>query len=116
MDESRSEVNKIQKGLVEAIIGIVLGVILITTVNSFAQDGTLPKYFVWLFGLFSFVANIATLNYFRFAGVLYSIGWLIGSWLVISLLSPIDIAFNIVGPIIILILRVWFWIKGESSG
>lgn len=106
--------NKIQKGLVEAITGIVLGIILMTTVNAFAQDGALPKYFVWLFGLLSFVANIVTLNNLRFAGLLYSIGWLIGSWLVISLLSPIDIAFNVVGPIIIIILRIWFWIKSES--
>lgn len=108
--------NKIQKGLVEAITGIVLGIILITTVSALAQDGTLPKYFVWLFGLFSFVANIVSLNNLRFAGLLYSIGWLIGSWLVISLLGPIDIAFNIVGPIIIITLRIWFWIKSESSG
>lgn len=108
--------NNIQKGLVEAITGIVLGIILMTTVNAFAQDDTLPKYFVWLFGLLSFAANIVTLNNLRFAGLLYSIGWLIGSWLVVSLLSPIDIAFNIVGPIIIIILRIWFWIKSASSG
>jgi len=105
--------NKVQRGLAEAITGIILGVILMTTVNAFAQDGTLPTYSVWLFGLFSFVVNIVTLNYLRFAGLLYSIGWLIGAWLVISLLSPIDIVFNIVGPIIIIILRIWFWIKSE---
>jgi hypothetical protein len=115
MARGQSEMNKVQKGLAEAIVGIVAGVILITTVNAFAQDGTLPKYFVWLFGLFSFAANIVTLNYLRFAGLLYAIGWLIGSLLVISLLSPIDIAFNIVGPIIIIILRIWLWIKSESS-
>ncbi len=108
-----NEMNKVQKGIVEAITGVVVGIVLITIVNAFAQDGTLPKYFVWMFGLFSIVANLATLNSYRYAGVLYSIGWLIGSWLVISLLSPIDIAFNIAGPIIILGLRGWFWIKEE---
>ena len=113
VDGVQSEMNKVQRGLAEAITGIVLGIILMTTVNAFAQDGTLPKYFVVLFGLFSFVANIVTLNYLRFAGLSYSIGWLIGAWLVISLLSPIDIVFNIVGPIIIIILRIWFWIKSE---
>ncbi len=107
------EMNNIQKGIAEAITAVVLGILLITIVNSFAQDGILPKYFVWLFGLLSIVANLATLNSSRYAGMLYSIGWLIGSWLVISVLSPIDIVFNIAGPIIILILRVWFWIKEE---
>lgn len=107
--------NKVQKGIAEAIAGIVAGVILITTVNAFAQDGTLPQYFVWLFGLLSFVANVVTLDKLRLGGLLYAIGWLIGSLLVISLLSPIDIVFNIVGPIIIIILRIWSWIKSESS-
>jgi len=108
--------NKIQKGLAEAITGIVLGIILMTTVTALAQDGTLPKYFVWLFGLFIFVANIVTINNLRLGGLLYAIGWLIGSLLVISLLSPIDIAFNIAGSIIVIILRIWFWIRSEFSG
>jgi len=108
--------NKIQNAIAEAITGALLGSILMITVNAFAKDGTLPQYFVWLFGLFSFVANVVALNKLRFAGLLYSIGWLIGSWLFISLLSPIDIAFNIAGPIIIIILRVSFWIKSASSG
>jgi hypothetical protein len=115
MDGVQSEMNKVQKGLAEAITGIVLGIILMTTVTVLAQDGTLPKYFVWLFGLSIFVANIVTLNNLRLGGLLYAIGWLIGSLLVISLLSPIDIAFNVVGPIIIIILRIWSWIKSESS-
>jgi hypothetical protein len=112
----RAQANKIQTGIVEAISGIVVGFVLITVVNSFAQDGMLPKYFVWVFGLLSFVANIASLNRLRVAGLWYSIGWLAGSWLVISLLSPLDIAFNIAGPIVVIGLRTWFWVKSKSSG
>lgn len=104
-----------RRGIAEAIISVVMGLLLITIVNSFVQDGLLPKYFVWLFGILSIIANLATLNSFRSVGILYSIGWLIGSYLVISLLSPIDIVFNIAGPIIILILRVWFWIRDNSQ-
>jgi len=103
--------NKFQKGLAEAIIGIVMGILLITIIDAFAKDGLIPKYFVWLFGLFSIIANIATINSFRYAGLLYSIGWLLGSLLLRDLLGPADIVFNIVSPIIILVLRVWFWIK-----
>ena len=105
--------NKVTRGITEAIVGIVMGVILITTVSALAQDGMLPKYFVWLFGLFSFIANILTLNTLRLGGLLYAIGWLIGSLWLIDLLSPIDIAFNLAGPIIIIILRLWFLIKRE---
>jgi hypothetical protein len=111
----RTGANKIQKGIAEAITGIVLGTLLIIIVNSFAQDGTLPTYFVWVFGLLIFIANLASLNYLRVAGLWYSIGWLIGSLLIISLLSPLDIVFNIAGPIVIIGLRAWVWIKNSSS-
>ena len=107
--------NKFQKGLVEAIIGIVMGILLIIIVGAFAKDGLIPEYFVWLFGLLSIIANIATVNSFRYAGLLYTIGWLLGSLLLRDLLGPADIVFNIVGPIVILILRVWFWIKDIRS-
>lgn len=107
--------NKFQKGLAEAIIGIVMGILLITIVDAFAKDGLIPEYFVWLFGLFSIIANIATINSFRYAGLLYTIGWLLGSLLLRDLLGPADIVFNIAGPIVILVLRVWFWIKDIRS-
>lgn len=107
--------NGFQKGLVETIIGIVMGILLITIVGVFAEDGLIPEYFVWLFGLFSIIANIATINSFRYAGLLYTIGWLLGSLLLRDLLGPADIVFNIVGPIVILILRLWFWMKDICS-
>jgi hypothetical protein len=108
--------NRVQKGLAEAITGIVLGIVLMTTVTALAQGGTLPGYFVWLYGLFIFVANVVTINNLRLGGLLYAIGWLIGSLLVINLLSPVDIAFNVAGPIIIIIVRIWSWIRSESLG
>ena len=105
--------NKLQKGLAEAVVGIVTGFLLITIVGSFAKDGLIPEYFVWLFGLFSIIANIATLKSPKYLGLLYTLGWLLGSLLLRDLLGPTGIVFNIVGPIAILILRVWLWIKGS---
>lgn len=107
--------NTVQKGLAGAVVGGVMGFLLITIVNSFAEDGTIPEYFVWLFGLFSIIVNIATLNALQYLGFFYTIGWLIGSLLLIDLLGPVGIAFNIAGPIVILILRVWFWFKGITE-
>ncbi len=108
--------NKLQKGLAGAFTGIVMGFLLITIVSSFAEDGLIPKYFVWLFGLFSIIANIATINSLRYVGLLYTIGWLLGSLLLIDLLGPLGITFNIAGPVVILILRGWFWFKGSEEG
>jgi hypothetical protein len=110
--------SKVRRVLVEAltIIGIPLGIILMIAVTTIAQDGRLAKELVWLFGLFSFAANIVTLNKLRLAGLLYTIGWLTGSLLVINFLSPFDIVFNIIGSIIIIILRISFWIKSAFWG
>ena len=107
--------NKLQQGIVGALTGIVLGTMLTTMVDAFAKDGTLPSYFVLLFGLVSVIGNIVTIKYFQYAGVLYTIGWLIGSLIMRDILSPVDIVFNIAAPIVILILRAYFWVKNPSS-
>jgi hypothetical protein len=107
--------DDVKEGLAEAITGVVLGFMLITIVNAFARDDALPAYFLWLFGLFSLILNVVTLNSFRTAGILYSVGWLGGAWLVISLLTPVDIVFKTAGPIVVLVLRAWFWIKEQTQ-
>jgi len=103
--------KKFQNGIAQAITGIVIGTMLTAVVDTFAKDGTLPSYFVLLFGLFNVIVNIVTINSFRYTGFLYTFGWLIGSWIMIDILSPVDIVFNIAAPIVILIARVYFWIK-----
>jgi hypothetical protein len=103
--------KKVQRGIAEAMVGIVLGVVLTTVVDSFVKNGTLPSYSVWLLGLFNIVGNLMTIDDLRYGGTLYTIGWLIGSWLLRSMMGPVDIAFNIAGPIVILLLRGWFWYK-----
>ena len=103
--------NRLQRGLAESIAGIVTGFVLITIVISFAQDGLIPRYFVWLFGLFFIIGNIATLSSFRYFGLLYTLGWLFGSLLLRDLLSPTDFVFNIIAPIVILVIRISFGIR-----
>lgn len=107
--------NKFQKGIAESITGIVTGFMLITIVNAYVKDGVIPEYFVWLFGLLSIIVHIVTVNSFRYAGLFYTIGWLVGSLLLRDLLGPVEIAFNIAGPIVILILRISSWIKSIRS-
>lgn len=105
--------SEIQKGIAGGVAGGVIGFLLITIVDSFAKDGSIPGYSVWLFGLLSIIVNIATLNTHRYLGLFYTIGWLLGSLLLIDLLDPVGIVFNIAGPIVIIILRAWFWFKGS---
>jgi hypothetical protein len=104
--------NKVQQGIAEAITGVVMGILLTNIVDTSVKTGSLPGYFSWMFGLFNIVLNIVTINSFRYLGLLYTIGWLFGTWMLKDILSPFDLWVNIGGPIVMLVLRVWFWIKG----
>jgi hypothetical protein len=57
--------------------------------------------------------NIATIGLTRLKrfGILYTAGWLIGSFIFKDLLSPLGYFLNIATPIVILIIRVALWIK-----
>ena len=102
--------NKIQRGIVESIVGIVGGIVLTTIINAFVQDGLLPRYFIALYGLFVIIANIATIRTLRLGGILYTLGWLIGSYMFRDLFGPLEIAINIAAPIIILLVRIALWV------
>ena len=102
--------KKLKKGLAGAISGIALGFLLTLLVNYLVKIGTLPQYSVWLLGLFNIIGNILTLNYCRSAGLLYSSGWLAASFLFINLLGTLDVLFNILGPVLILMLRMTLWL------
>lgn len=108
--------NKVPKGIKEAITGIVMGFLLTTIVDSFVKDGLLPGYSKWFFVLIGIVGGIGIIKLFRSEGVLYLIGWVIGSWLLRDLFGPADYAFYIVVPIVILVIKAWFWFKGRGSG
>ena len=103
--------NRFQRGLSGAMVGIVMGVVLTTIVASFVEDELLPSYFIIFFGVFSLVANIATINTLHSLGILYSAGWLLGAWLFIDILDVWGIIFNIAAPIIIIIVRAVIGIK-----
>jgi len=66
--------RKVQRGIAEAMAGIVLGTVLTIVVDTFAKDGTIPSYSVWLFGLMSIIVNLATIDYLRAGGMFYTIG------------------------------------------
>lgn len=108
--------NQFQKGLAEAMVGALAGFILVVFIDSLAKDGSLPRYFVLMFGLVNAVASLVTVDSFRSVGLLYAIGWLVGAWLMRSIMGPFDIAVNIGGPILVLALRGWFWIKSIQRG
>jgi hypothetical protein len=101
----------LQRGLTEAVVGIFCGVIQTIFVKSFEQDGLIPSYMSWAFVGIGVIANIGTINSLKVAGVTYTIGWLVGAWMLRSMLGPLDLAINVAAPILLLVLKLWHWIK-----
>lgn len=103
--------NKLQAGLVEAIIGALMGLILNSVVKGFVQSSALPSYAIIILYLFNIVMSIATVIGLPKFGILYIIGWIFGSFIIKDILDPFDIFINIVVPIMILIIGIVVSIK-----
>ena len=103
--------RKFMKGMTEAVFGIISGAILTLLLEGFAKDGLITGYAPWVFLMIGIVVNVATINLLKVAGVTYTLGWLVGAWLLRSMLSPVDFAFNVATPVLILALKGWYWIK-----
>ena len=103
--------SQFQRGLQQSMLGVIGGIVIAAVLKSLAGDGLLPSYFVWLFIIVGIAGNIATINSNRLAGTVYTIGWLVGGLILRDALEPVDFIVYTVAPIVILILRVWQFIK-----
>lgn len=103
--------NKLSAGLSAAIIGAIVGLILNTFVKELIQSSSLPSYAIAFLYAFNVIASITTIISMPKFGVLYIIGWIIGSFIIKDVLGPFDIFINIVVPIAILILGAVLAVK-----
>ena len=109
MDDFRS-------GLVEAIVGLVGGIVQGAILDGFAKSGLMPWYGSLGFLVAGIVANVLTIAAFQVAGIVYTLGWLVGGLILWQVLSPLDLVVNVGGPLVMLGLRAWLWAKDEFGG
>lgn len=98
------------RGIIEAILSIVFGIILIMFVTSMVKDNLLPGYAIWISGLVDIGLSIFALIYLD-VGILFPLGWLAGSFIMKDLLDPVGLILNIGAPIVIIAIRVVTWFK-----
>jgi hypothetical protein len=48
---------------------------------------------------------------FKRFSILYTLGWLIGSFMFKDILMPLDYSLNIAAPLVILAIRFALWLK-----
>jgi uncharacterized membrane protein YeaQ/YmgE (transglycosylase-associated protein family) len=105
-----------QRGMGEAIAGIVGSIILSAILSSFAQDGLIPSNMVFIFTLAGFIGAIALIFSFKTAGFIFILGWTFGAWLLKDMLSTFDFIVYFVAPILALVIRIALSIKKNFSG
>ena len=103
--------KKLKKGFSEAVIGVLVGLGLTFAVNFLADKDIIPRQAVTIYGMVALVLNIFTLNSLGSVGIVYTVGWLAGSLLFMSVMSEQDIIINIVIPVILLLIRFYQQVK-----
>ena len=103
--------NNFQKGFSQVATGIIGGIILSALLSGFAKDGLIPSNMVFLFTFAGFLGAIALMVSFQTAGVIFTLGWIVGAWLLKDMLSPFDFVVYLVAPIAALVIRVFLSFK-----
>ena len=94
-----------QKGMGEAITGIVGSIIFSAILSSFAEDGLIPSNMVFLISFVGFLGTIILISSFRTAGIFFLIGWIIGAILLKDMLSTLNFFVYLVAPILVSVIR-----------
>jgi hypothetical protein len=114
--------KRLKSGLYQAILSVLVGLILAASVGFCTRQGWIPAYSPLILSLFNIIANLLTLYKMRRWGIFYTFGWLSGSFIfsALGLMEPADLVFNIVVPLVLLLVRLLLWItspfrKSKSS-
>jgi hypothetical protein len=107
--------KKLKSGLGQAVVSTLIGLILVLAISYLVKMGWIPAYSTTILSFFNIAASILAMRKMRRWGIFYAIGWLAGAFLfnALGLFETIDVIFNIVAPIVILILRFLLWVKNS---
>lgn len=107
--------RSLQRGVVEAITGIIGGIIFNAVLASSAQQKLIPTEMVLLLTLGGLLSSLVLMFSLKTTGVVFTLGWIAGALILKDLLSPIDFVVYIVAPIAALVIR-GVWLFKESNG
>lgn len=104
-----------QRGMAEAITGIVGSIIIGAILSSFAEDGLIPSSMVFWITAAGFLGAIVLMFSFKTTGIIFTFGWIVGAFLLKDMLSTFDFIIYIVAPIVALVIRVVLFFKSSDS-
>jgi hypothetical protein len=104
-----------QRGMSEAVTGIVGSIIFSIILSSFAEEGLIPFSMVLCFTVAGLFAAIILMFSFKTTGVLFTIGWIVGALLLRDMLGTFDFIVYLVAPIVALVIRLVFFFKSSNG-
>ena len=103
--------KKLNRGIKEIIVGLVGGLIFGTVLNFFKQSGVIPSNLVIWFTVIGLVSSIITIYSFQTAGVIFTLGWILGAWLLKNFMSNTDFLVYFWAPVATLVFRAYVVIR-----
>ncbi len=107
--------KRLKSGLSQVISSTLIGLIVTAVIAFCVNKEWIPSYSLTLFSVFNILANVLTMNKMRRWGIFYTFGWLAGSFIfnALGLMGTLDMVFNIVIPLVILLFRFMLWIRNS---
>ena len=103
--------KKLNRGIKEIIVGLVGGLIFCTVLNFFKQSGVIPSNLVIWFTVIGLVSSIITIYSFQTAGIIFTLGWILGAWLLKNFMSNTDFLVYFWAPVATLAFRAYVVIR-----
>src|SRR5271157_1762958 len=103
--------KKLNKGIKEIIVGLSGGLIFSAVLNFFKQSGVIPSNLVIWFTVIGLVSSIITIFSFQTAGIIFTLGWILGAWLLKGFMSNTDFLVYFWAPVATLIFRAWIFLR-----
>ncbi len=107
--------SNFQKGFGEVTTGIIASIVISAVLSGFAKDGLIPSNMVFLFTFGGFLGAIALMLSFATSGVVFTIGWIVGAFLLKDLLTTFDFIVYLVAPIVALVVRGVLFFKNSNN-
>ena len=106
--------KQFQAGLYEVMIGIVGAIAISAILQTFKESNLIPSDMVYWFTAIGFAGSLITLFSFWKTGIVFTLGWILGAWLLKDVLSTGDFVIYFVAPIVTLVIRGIVFIKKQS--
>ena len=107
--------DDLQRGFGEVATGIIASIIISAVLSGFAEDGLIPSHMVFLFTFGGFLGAIALMFSFAKSGVIFTIGWIVGAFLLKDMLTTPDFVVYLVAPIVALVIRGFSFFKNFNN-